>query len=96
MAYKNEYFDANKTGLTNGAANDRQREGDFETILRRYEERADLFLPCHYFDIIGGTSTGGQVSRTIFSSSPLIFIDGDANRAAPDPACPPSCSAGYE
>jgi hypothetical protein len=29
-------------------------------------DEADLFLPCHYFNYIGGTSTGGYASLSKF------------------------------
>lgn len=36
-------------------------EPDNTSRFAKIREKKDVFLPCHYFDYIGGTSTGGFV-----------------------------------
>ena len=48
----------NTRGNQNGLLEQERRR---EKTLIELEERADKYLPCHYFDVIGGTSTGGSV-----------------------------------
>ncbi len=43
--------------------------------IRVREDREEAPLPCDYFDLIGGTSTGGLVVAAIVMSSRLLIPD---------------------
>ena len=42
--------------------------------IRIREHREEAPLPCDYFDLIGGTSTGGLVVTVIVMSSHLVLM----------------------
>lgn len=50
-------------------------EPDNTSRFAKIREKKDVFLPCHYFDYIGGTSTGGFVC---FPCAPSFVPQGQA------------------
>lgn len=61
-----------KFGTQNGGKQQQKTLDTRKEKTRKELNRRDVFLPCHYFDYIAGTSTGGFVCFWISSDVCLL------------------------
>jgi hypothetical protein len=73
-----------KSGIFGQRTTNEQRPGDtpsIDTEINNLGRDGGGYLPCHYFDYIAGTSTGGWVPSQVLPLASILFLLTGAQQA---------------